>query len=183
MKKTVWAVLAALVLAGCGSSAAKWPGEAAVRKGMENIGFFDIPESWTDISETDDPAAITLRYVDNEQDSGYCFMTYSYTAEELSGYDPVVSETDTWVEWEVESITENYGDTLADTTYGTAKVAGYDAQRVDMTFTDDSRYTDVIFKDDAGTLHLLCFETFTRSTSENLDAFVDYVLKSYDTEK
>ena len=44
MKKTVWAVLAALVLAGCGSSAARWPGEAAVRKGMEDIGFFDIPE-------------------------------------------------------------------------------------------------------------------------------------------
>ena len=171
MKKTVWAVLAALVLAGCGSSAARWPGEAAVRKGMEDIGFFDIPESWTDISETDDPAAITLRYVDNEQDSGYCFMTYSYTAEELSGYDPVVSEPETWVEWEVESITENYGDTLADTTYGTAKVAGCDA------------HTDVIFKDDTGTIHLLCFETFTKETSENLDVFVDYILKSYDTEK
>ena len=62
-------------------------------------------------------------------------------------------------------------------------MAGCDAQRVDMIFSDDSRYTDVIFKDDAGTIHLMGFETFTKETSENLDVFVDYILKSYDTEK
>ena len=183
MKKTLYAIMAAVLLAGCGSSAPAWPGESAIREGMEDIGFFDIPKSWIDVSETDDPAAITLRYVDSQQNAAYSFMTYSYTTAERAEYDPVVGQPETWIEWEVETIEEDYGDILTDTVYGTAKVDGYEAQRVDMSFSDDTRYTDVIFVDDEGTLHLLCFETLEKSASENLDVFVDYILKSFDTKK
>ncbi len=183
MKKTLCAIMAAFLLAGCGSSAPAWPGESSIREGMENIGFFDIPKSWIDVSETDDPANITLRFTDARQSPSYSFMTYSYTTKELEDYDPIVGKAETWIEWEVESIEENYGDILTDTVYGTAKVAGCEAQRVDMSFSDDTKYTDVIFVDDEGTLHLLCFETLAADASENLDVFVDYILQSFDTKK
>ena len=160
--------------------AAAWPEDtgAAKRAGMADIGFFNLPENWVDESETDDPNAITLHYW--SADGTYSVMAYSYRKDEWEPFGSQFGEVSTWIDQTAGATASDYADILVTSIYDIPVfIAGYEGSRADLTFNDDSALTNIIFKDDAETIHILTFETFTADTSAHMNDFINYVVDSF----
>ena len=148
------------------------------RVGYEGIGYFDIPESWNDLSETDDPDLITLTY--ESQDQQYQIMAYTYTKEQWSEYGSDLNNPNMWLYALTEYTAQEYADILISKDYQEdITVLGYNGARGDLIFSDDSTLTNIFFIDENETIHVLTFETFTPSSNALLDTFIDSVLSSY----
>ena len=142
--------------------------------GYEDIGFFSIPQSWEDISDT---AAITLQYV--SPDRTYSVSTYSYTKEEWSSYGDDYGALDVWLDYTARGTAEEYADILDTEEYNEITFKDYDAVRGDLTFTDDSALTNIIFKDEEETIHIFTFETFDEASCAQMPFFIDVILADY----
>ena len=160
--------------------AAGWPEDtgSAKRVGMADIGFFNLPDSWVDESETDDPNAITLHYWSSE--GTYSLMAYSYRKDEWEQYGSQFGEVSTWIDQTAGATASDYADILVTSIYDIPVfIAGYEGSRADLTFNDDSALTNIIFKDDAETIHILTFETFTADACAHMDDLINYVVDSF----
>ena len=159
-------------------AAATWPGTSAKRVGMDDIGYFNIPEDWIDLSHTEDPAAIILHYI--SADGNNSLIVHSYTKGEWESFGSEYGELDAWVKAFPSSTAIEYADKLISEIYDLpVYIAGYDGTRADLLFSDDSALTNVIFKDDAETIHILTMETFTADSTTHIDDFVNYIVDSF----
>ena len=159
-------------------AASAWAGISAKRVGMDDIGYFNIPEDWVDQSKTEDPAAITLHYW--SADGTYSLMVYSYTKAEWEPFGSEYGELDTWIGETARGTAEEYADILTSEIYDLPVfINGYNGTRADLLFSDDSALTNVIFKDDAETIHIITMETFTADSTAQINDFTNYVVDSF----
>lgn len=156
-------------------SAARWPFGAFVEiEGADGIGYFWVPDDWTDetVWSADD---LSIEFSSPDQD--YYLTVYSYPVEEWKNYDPEIFESSlSLLDALLSNTREKYASSIdTDDTFET-EVDGCAAVRNDMTFTDSTGYSSVIYRDKTDTYHVILFETFSEEATSHMDDFAQYVL-------
>ena len=156
-------------------SEAAWPFGGFVQvEGEECVGYFWVPDDWSDAT---DRTAEDLVIEFASPDEDYDLTVFSYQKEEWQYLDgEVFGSPLALLDALLSDTREKYADSLeADDTFET-EVDGCEAVRNDMTFSDGTGYTSVVYRDAEDTYHVIMFETFSKDATSHMDDFVQYVV-------
>ena len=145
------------------------------RVGHEQVGYFDVPSSFEDLSELDDPSGPFLKYSDGEE---FVISVYSYTKEEIEGdedmQDPVYVTSAL-----VDSYIEDYKDIFDRDEYFSDVIGDYTVETGDIYFTDDTRMSIASFLDEEGNMHVVIAETLSAEANPYMDDLLWIPLDGY----